>query len=92
MPNNLHTDLAKTIVKHQESIIGPLAWNEAGKVSGLKVNGKDINITGDGKKVLENLVKQYQTLFGQASVEACKDAVKRILPKDQESEVPAILL
>lgn len=38
-------------------------------------------IGGDKKTILENLVKQYEYLFGRASVEVCKDAVKNLLPK-----------
>lgn len=88
--NNYET-LAGAIVKHQESIIGPLAWVEAQKVPGLKVSDQNISIAGEGTKVLESLVKQYQALFGQASVEVCKDAVKPLMSKLEGVEIPTIL-
>lgn len=90
--SNLHASLATSIIKHQESIIGPLSWSEAGKVSGLNVKDHKVRITGDGKKVLEDLVQQYAQLFGQASVEACKEAVHTNLPKHDLDSLPSILL
>lgn len=77
------------IIKEQELIIGPVAWNEAKKVSGFSVvdvkEGK-VALTGDAKDVVNRLVAQYGRLFGRASQEVCKDAVKDLiaeLPKDQ---------
>lgn len=87
-----YAPLATAIIKHQESIIGPLAWNEADKVSGLSVENKNVLLSGDGKKILESLVRQYENLFGQASVEACKDAVRPLIAKEKTLEVPQILL
>ncbi len=69
--------LVKSIISQQELIIGPVAIEEANKVSGLKVSAdlSSINIDGDGKVILENLVKQYASLFGRVSVEVCREAV-----------------
>lgn len=83
-----YSKIAKVIVERQESIIGPLAWREAGKVSGLTVNNRDVSVSGEGKKVLEALVRQYEALFGLASVEACKDAIRGKAPFEQ---LPPIL-
>ncbi len=76
------------IIKEQELIIGPVAWEEARKVPGLLVDPKTkaVSFTGDNKEVLDRLVGQYTRLFGRASTEACKDAVQDLiveLPKDQ---------
>ena len=84
--------LVDQIIKHQESIIGPIALVEASKVNGIKTQGREITIEGDGKIVLQHLVEQYQTLFGQASVEACKDALRPLLPKMKGVDLPQILL
>lgn len=83
-----YEQLAKAIVEQQEGIIGPLAWSEAKKVSGLSVNGKQLFVSGEGIKVLESLVRQYEKLFGRASVEACKDAIRG---KAKVDELPQIL-
>lgn len=80
------------IIKQQELIIGPLALNQAKGVSGLNIiTDENITIKGDGKTVLENLVKQYARLFGQASIEVCKDAVKEINPPVPSNDLPEIL-
>lgn len=84
--------LATDIIKGQESIVGPLAWTEAAKVDGLNVSNHNIEIRSGGKKILEMLVKQYEALFGQASIEACKDSVRPLLPKMKGIDLPSILL
>lgn len=88
---NVHTNFAKTIIKHQEGIIGPLSWSQASRVSGIVIKDHEVLIKGDGKIVLESLVKQYETLFGRASVEACKDAVRSMITPEVKADIPEIL-
>ena len=84
--------IAIKIIKEQELIVGPLAWSEAGKVSGLKiVDSKRGEVTfnnGDQKEVINRLVSQYDRLFGQASHEVSRGAVASLLADLPESEVP----
>lgn len=88
-----YTSLAQEIIRHQESVIGPLAWGEAAKVNGIHgTEKKKVAIQGDGKKVLGDLVSQFEKLFGQASVEACKDAIRPVLPQLDSVSLPDILL
>jgi hypothetical protein len=77
------------IIKEQELIIGPVAWEEAQKVSGLTVvsqeNG-EVSLNGDPKEILNRLVAQYSRLFGKVSSEVCREAAQDLiveLPKDQ---------
>ena len=89
---DIYSQAISQIIKQQELIIGPLALNHAKGISGLDIiSDSDIKIKGDGKAVLENLVKQYARLFGQASVEVCKDAVKEIKPPVPSNDLPEIL-
>lgn len=85
--------LAEEIIKEQETIIGPVALEQAKKVSGLTVNWQNHKIQFEGNKtdILEKLVEQYKSLFGQASVEACKEAVKGIISDVPKNELPALL-
>ncbi len=85
--------LAKKIIEEQESIIGPVALEEAKKVSGLSVDLKNntVQLTGNKTTILENLVEKYQELFGQTSVEACKEAVKGIIGEVPREQVPILL-
>lgn len=92
---NLTLEITKKIILEQELIIGPLAWEEAAKVAGISVfeSEKNVKITNNVNEsdVINSLVKQYERLFGRASVEACKDAVKDLLPKLQEDQIPEML-
>ena len=87
-----YEDLVKSIIAQQELIIGPVAIEEANKVRGLKVSpdGKTVTIQGEGKDILEGLVKQYASLFGRVSVEVCKEAVMATSGVQRES-LPEIL-
>ncbi len=80
------------IIKEQQSIIGPIALDQAKKVAGLEFSGvDDVKITGNKKEVLTNLVNQFAKLFGQASVEVCKEAFSQVSDKINPLEVPDIL-
>ena len=83
---------ASKIIKEQQAIIGPVALDQAKKVSGMTItNLDDIKITGNKKQALESLVKQFEKLFGQASIQVCKDAFEGFADKIPASEVPDIL-
>ncbi len=85
--------LAKKIIEEQETIIGPIALEQAGKVEGIKLNWQthEVSLAGDKKNILQNLVKQYEGLFGQASVEVCKEAVSKFTTKIPQDQLPAVL-
>ncbi len=83
----------KRIIQEQEAVIGPLAWEEAGKVTGLRIDvvRREVQLDGDAKAALEKLVAQYERLFGIASREVCRDAVRPFLSQISQDEIPAIL-
>lgn len=87
-------DLAKSIIREQAVIIGPVAWEEAGKVTGLRIdlNTHQVNVEGNSREVLERLVGQYERLFGRASREVCREAVRPFLSQVSQEEIPAVLL
>ena len=76
------------IIQEQQLIIGPLAFSQAQKVEGIIINGDKIELRGNGKDVLNNLVNRYSEFFGQASIEVCKDAVRDITAKMSPEEIP----
>ena len=87
--------IAIQIIKEQETIIGPIAWEEAMKVSGFKIlDSKTDNVTieGDGKLALEKLVQQYERLFGRASREVCRSAIKSLVNDTNKGSIPTILI
>ncbi len=79
------------IIKEQELVIGPVAWEEAKKVSGFHVVDQDkgeVTFDGDPKEVLNRLVAQYSRLFGQVSKEVCKEAVQDLIAELPQTDVP----
>jgi len=90
--NEIYIQVVGRIIKEQENIIGPVALEQAQRVSGLKVNSpSDIFISGNAKAVLESLVKQYEKLFGRASIEVCREAIQSFRPKLAVDDLPAVL-
>ncbi len=81
------------IIKEQELVIGPLAWDEASKVSGLTIDQShnSVSFSGDGKDAINRLVAQYERIFGRASHEVCRDAVRDIISEMSPDEIPSSL-
>lgn len=86
-------NIAKMIIKEQELIIGPIAWYEARKVSGLNIDpsNNSVSSSGDAKEAINSLVAQYERLFGRASREVCRDAAAPFLASLSPSEIPSSL-
>lgn len=83
---------ASKIIKEQQAIIGPVALDQAKKVSGIEISGTDdVKIVGSKKQVLESLVKQFEKLFGKASIQVCKDAFAPFSEKIAVADIPDIL-
>ncbi|MBI5123608.1 hypothetical protein HZA75_07155 [Candidatus Roizmanbacteria bacterium] len=90
---DVFAQLAESIIKEQETIIGPVAFEQALRVPGLKVDQKTHKVTLDGnnKEILEKLVKQYEQLFGRTSIEVCKEAVRETKVNISKDDLPDIL-
>lgn len=79
------------IIKEQELVIGPVAWEEAKKVSGFTIIDKErgqVSFDGDPKEILNRLVTQYSRLFGQVSREVCKEAVQDLVADLPKEDIP----
>jgi hypothetical protein len=89
---SIYSTLATHILQGQLAMIGPLAINQAKAVEGISVDEDNkITIKGNGKDILGGLVKQFELLFGNASIEACKDAVKEASVTISDKDLPDIL-
>jgi len=87
-----YTKLVNLIIEEQEAIIGPIAFEQAQKVEGIEVvDHNNIKIVGNAKDVLTKLVNQYAKLFGRASIEVCKEAVRELSPQPTLDQLPEIL-
>ena len=95
MDTNLLQEITVRIIREQELVIGPLAWIEASKVTGLTVidqrAGTVLITATDPNTVINNLVAQYERLFGRASHEVSKDAVKSLIANVPVAEIPSSL-
>jgi len=91
---DIFAQLAERIIKEQEVIIGPVAFEQASKVPGLTIDPQkhQIALEGDKKEILEKLVKKYEELFGRTSVEVCREAVKSIIDQAPKDQIPQLLL
>lgn len=90
----IYEQISVRIIKEQELIIGPIAWQEAIKVSGIKIidqEKQEVSISDDPKTVLSRLVEQYSRLFGKVSTEVCKEAAQDLLVELPKDQIPANL-
>lgn len=90
---DIYGQIAEQIISHQEAIIGPVAIEQAKVITGLSLDwpNKTVTITGDEPAVIDRLVEQYKQLFGQISVEVCKEAVGRLSQQLTPEQLPASL-
>jgi len=77
---DLYVEIVRKIIEQQEAIIGPLAVEQAKRVVNLKVDWpKEVKFSGDAPLVIDQLVHQYEHLFGRLSVEVCKNATAQLV-------------
>ncbi len=82
----------KIITEEQSKVVGKdLAHGLAKGVTGIKIEREIITITGDPIDILKNLVDRYSLLFGKASIEVAKGALKKLDVKFDERELPSNL-
>lgn len=93
MDNSNLAVLIKAIVSGQQVIIGPMAISEANKVNGIKISPdlNTISVSSQSPEIITSLVRQYEKLFGRASVEACRDSIKEIIPNISSRDIPEFL-
>ena len=92
----IYEQLAIKIIKEQELLMGPVAWDQAGKVRGLRVIDSKMGLVSieednDGSLVINNLVDRFGNLFGRAGREVCKEAVSALVADLQPTQVPVSL-
>lgn len=90
----LYKKIIIKIIESQEAIVGPVAIEQAKKVDNLTINwtNHSIAISGDPLAVIDNLVSQYSKLFGNVSVEVCKEAASHYLRELASSKKPRSLI
>ncbi|PIR42915.1 hypothetical protein CO058_02730 [candidate division WWE3 bacterium CG_4_9_14_0_2_um_filter_35_11] len=86
---DLYEKAILTITKEQEKIVGKtLSIQMTALVDNLLVKNNRVEIKGDPKIVLKDLVDQYASLFGKASIEVSKEAIKKLGHELESSDIP----
>ena len=90
---DVYSQIAVKIISSQEAIIGPVAVEQAQRVDGLNVDWKahKVSIEGNGVKILDELIAQYHELFGQISIEVCKEAASSLIDQLPADGLPKAL-
>ena len=93
MPEDLYCQIAVKIIEKQESIIGPIAVDQAQLVPGLTVewSQRSVQIQGEPQAAIDSLVHQYQDLFGLIAVETCRDTVSQLVDQLPVVQRPSTL-
>jgi hypothetical protein len=91
--NDAYESMVLEIIKSQENIIGPIAIERAGMVDGMNLDFKQsiVTFSKDPIGVLDSLVEQYRQLFGQISVEVCKEAAQHVAGNLTADQLPRSL-
>jgi hypothetical protein len=81
------------IIAAQEAIIGPVAIEQATRVSGIKVDWPkhQVDISGNEAEAVDKLIEIYKELFGQISVEVSKESAGALLQQLSPDELPEAL-
>lgn len=84
--------IVSAIIAAQAKIVGPLAWEQATLVHGLKIESdKRVTIAGEPQRVIKELVQHYEALFGRGAREVCREAVQPLLSDDTQAYCRAYL-
>jgi hypothetical protein len=90
MDTDIYAQIAEKIIEQQESIIGPIAVEQAKQIAKLKIDWPkhDVSIGDNPRNVIDELVETYKELFGQIAVEASKEAAARYLAQLSPEQLP----
>lgn len=90
---DIGNSLIKLIITVHKELVGAYAIREANKVEGLQVseNLETISTTGDVKNIANRLILLYKGLFGDNSIQFCKQARAELLPEISQDQLPELL-
>ncbi|MFO0704815.1 MAG: hypothetical protein U0517_02435 [Candidatus Andersenbacteria bacterium] len=92
-PLKISSAIVSAIIEAQAKIVGPLAWEQATLVYGIKLDPikKYVAVVGDPKRVIKELVLHYEQLFGRGALEVCREAVQPFINDETKDILPSIL-
>lgn len=90
---DIYSQIITRIIEQQETIIGPVAVQQARQIAGIGVDWENhqVTLSGDARSLINQLVEQYRALFGQVAVEVSKEATTKFTAQLSEDQVPQSL-
>jgi hypothetical protein len=91
---SIYNKILSELLKEQEVILGSLAWQLAGKISGLSIVNKEnfeVRISGDPKAVIDSYILRCERIFGAFAKDASKQSVAYLLAELPADDIPAQL-
>lgn len=87
--SDIFGQIAEKIIEQQESIIGPVAVEQARQIQGLAISWPQhqVGVSGNPQQAIDELVEKYKELFGQIAVQVSREAAASFLaqlPADQQ--------
>ncbi len=91
--DDIFKQMVAKIIEQQETIIGPIAVEQATQVKALSLDWPQhqVSISGSPQVAIDDLVEQYKELFGQIAVETCKEAAAKLLAQMPVEQQPKSL-
>jgi hypothetical protein len=91
--DDVYAQIAERIIARQEAIIGPVAVEQAEQVPQLRIDWShhEVSIIGNGVMAIDLLIGRYKDLFGQVSVEVCKEAAHSLVGRLAPDQMPHLL-
>lgn len=87
-----YSQLAQAITIRQETLIGPLAWDQAASVNGIQVLDKSASVvSANPRETVDELIGRFSAIFGQAAVEVSKEAVAPLIVNSSPEQLPHLL-
>lgn len=90
---DIYAKIAVKIIAQQEDVIGPIALEQAKKVSGLSVDWpkREVVLNGNEGQILDALVDKYKRLFGQTAVHSCRQTAMEFIADLPKEKLPQFL-
>lgn len=94
MNDEIYQKIAVSIIEQQELIIGPIALDRAKTSEGIRLDwdgAHSVDFVSNPIEAINNLVNTYSDLFGQLSIEVCREASASLISHLQKEQIPSVL-
>jgi hypothetical protein len=76
--NKQTSSIIKEIILEQSNIVGlKIATERANSTKVIEFKNNEVKIKGSEEDALNKLIRSYEEIFGEPSVEVCMDVIKK---------------